>query len=310
MSLAIVLAGIGLIVLPSSARHQLERLRPTTWCRISSISLRFGLGLLQFGLAATAAPTLFRMLGVDQAAEACSRALGPVPPGGALTGTTAMVLLSLVVAARRRGRRHARRTIELVRIEPWLGTHVTLDGIDYVTLPSDRPLAYAVPGATPQVVVSERLPAELTADEFAAVLRHETSHLRHQHHRHLTLACEIDTSFGWLTAARRSTATLRLAVERVADEDAITTSEHRSHVRSALVKTATSLVTAVPTFTPLDTVTHRLAALDRPPNTAGIHRLTSVAVMIVPLATATAGATAWILASHHLLLGYINLCFG
>ena len=310
MSLAVVLAGFVLVVAPSVARGQLERLEPTTWCRINSISLRFGLGLLQFGLVATAAPTVLRTLGIDQAAEVCSRAFGSVPPGGDLTALLAMVLLGRLVIARRRARRHARRTIERGRIEPWIGEHLTRDGIDHVTIPADRPLAYAVPGCNPQIVVSETLPAALTCDELAAVLRHEVSHLRHHHHRHLLLACEVDSVLGRVPAAHQSAALLRLAVERVADEDAIASSQHRRDVRSALVKTATSLVDALPAFTPLDTIAHRLAALDNPRPACGGARIGSLVIATLPLAAVAAGTTAWTFASHHLILGLIGVCFG
>jgi beta-lactamase regulating signal transducer with metallopeptidase domain len=310
VSALFVVAGLGLVTLPALVRDRLERLPPVDWCRATSASIRFGLGLVQFGLAATAAPTTFRTLGIDQVADACSRIFGPAAPGGDVTGLASALLLTWVVVARRKARRHVRLTTRLARIEPWLGTHSHHDGINHVTIPSDHPIAYAVPGNEPQVVVSERLQASLSAEELAAVRRHETSHLRHGHHRQLALACEIETVFDRLDIFRRSAVMLRLAVERVADEDAITTSDHRSQLRSALAKTARSLVSAVPAFTPADTIVHRLAALDRPARSSGTNRVAGLAVMVVPLAIAAAGATAWALASHHLLFELVNVCFG
>src|SRR3546814_6182012 len=56
----------------------------------------------------------------------------------------------------------------------------------------------------PQIVVSEGLCGSMTADELAAVIRHEASHLRRRHHRELVLACEIETLFARVPFLARS----------------------------------------------------------------------------------------------------------
>ncbi|MBK5223947.1 MAG: M56 family metallopeptidase [Acidimicrobiia bacterium] len=267
MTAVFVLVGLGLVTLPTVQHRRLEQLAPQEWCRATATSIRAGLAVLQLGLLFGAAPTLLRAVGIHDAADACHRIFGPAAPGGAVTGWLGAGALGYVVHARWRARRHVRHTTEVTTIEPWLGTHQLTDGVDHVTIPSDRPLAYAVPGPSPQIVVSDRLRTSLTPDELAAVLRHETSHLRRGHHRELTLACEVETVFSRWPQMRRSAALLRLAVERVADEDAITTTEDRAHVRDALVKTATSLVIgAVPAFTSAATILHRIAALEAAPH--------------------------------------------
>src|SRR3546814_17199993 len=58
MTLIVSLGGLGLLVLPWLFRSRLTQLSPGEWTRVTSVSLRVGLGLVQFGLFATAAPTV------------------------------------------------------------------------------------------------------------------------------------------------------------------------------------------------------------------------------------------------------------
>ena len=303
-----VLVGVGLVALPAVQHRRLEQLAPTEWCHATATSIRAGMAVLQLGLLFGAAPTLLRAVGVHEAADACHRMFGPVAPGGAVTGWFSAALLGYVLHARRRARRHVRRVTEVTTIEPWLGTHQLVDGVDHVTIPSDRPLAYAVPGPAPQIVVSDRLRASLTPDELSAVLRHESSHLRRGHHRELTLACEVETVFSRLPQVMGTAALLRLAVERVADEDAIATTEDRGHVRDALVKTATSMVAAaVPAFTPAATILHRITALETAPHALPSTRVAALAPILLAVGGAWTAVAFWTLASHH-LFGLIAIC--
>ncbi len=303
-----MLVGVGLVALPAVQHRRLEQLPPPEWCRATATSIRAGMAVLQIGLLFGAAPTVLRTVGVHEAA-ACHRMFDSVVPGGAVTGWVDAALLGHVLHARWRARRHVRRAAEVATIEPWLGTHQLVDGVDQVAIPSDRPLAYAVPGPEPQVVVSDRLRSTLTSDELAAVLRHETSHLHRGHQRELTLACEVETVFSRCPQVLRGAALLRLAVERVADEDAIATTEDRGHVRDALVKTATSLVTAaVPAFTPAATIVHRITALETAPHALPSTRVAALAPILLAVAGAWTAVAFWTLASHH-LFGLVAICF-
>ena len=309
MTVLFVLVGVGLVALPAVQHRRLEQLSPPEWCRATTTSIRAGMAVLQLGLLFGAAPSVLRTVGVHEAADACHRMFGPAAPGGAVTGWLSAGLLGYVLHARWRARRHVRHAAAVTTIEPWLGTHQLVDGVDHVTIPSDRPLAYAVPGPAPQVVVSDRLRASLTPEELAAVLRHETSHLRRGHHRELTLACEVETVFARWPQVLRAAALLRLAVERVADEDAIATTEDRRHVRDALVKTATSMVAAaVPAFTPAATILHRITALETAPDALPSTRVAALAPILLAVAGAWTAVAFWTLASHH-LFGLIAICF-
>lgn len=308
MTLVVSLGGLGLLLLPWFLRSRLTQLSPAELTRATSISLRVGLGLLQFGLLSTAAPTVLGGAGAPELAETCSQVLGPPAPGGDLLGWASLGVLGWVLSARWRARRHVRRVTDTTRIEPWLGRHTESAGYDLAVVPAMEPLAYSVPGPHPQIVVSEGLCAVMTAEELAAVIRHEVSHLRRRHHRELVLACEVETLFARVPSVARATGVLRLAVERCADEDAIICPEDRHDVRRALTKTAMTLAGAVPAFTPAGTIVARLAALDHPPVASTVRRAQAVAMVGAPVALGLAAATTWTLTSHHLLLGLLSVC--
>lgn len=308
MTLIVSLGGLGLLVLPWLFRSRLTQLSPGEWTRVTSISLRVGLGLVQFGLFATAAPTVLGGAGAHDLADTCSQVLGPPAPGGDLTGWASLGLLAWVLSARWSARRQVRRVTDTTRIEPWLGRHTESAGYDLAVVPAMEPLAYSVPGRHPQIVVSEGLCGSMTADELAAVIRHEASHLRRRHHRELVLACEIETLFARVPFLARGTGVLRLAVERCADEDAIIHPEDRRNVRRALTKTAMTLAGAVAAFTPAETIVARLAALDHPPVASTVRRAQAVALIGVPVGIGLAAAATWTLTSHHLLLGLLSVC--
>ena len=82
----------------------------------------------------------------------------------------------------------------------------------------ERPEAYAVGGGEAHVVVSTGMLRLLDPAEREVLLAHERSHLRHRHHRHLTLARVTASAVPMLGFATRR---LRLAIERWADEDAV-----------------------------------------------------------------------------------------
>lgn len=308
MTLAVALGGLGLLHLPWLLRGRLTQLSPAEWTRATSISLRVGLVLVQFGLLASAAPTVLGGVGAHELAHTCSQVLGPPTPGGDLTGWASIVVLGWVLFARWQARRHVRQVTETTRIEAWLGSHTECDGFDLAVVPATQALAYSVPGPNPQIVLSEGLREAMTAEELAAVIRHETSHLRRHHHRQLVLACEIETVFAPIPALARATSVLRLAVERCADEDAITHPEDRHEVRGALTKTAVTIAGAVAAFTPADTILARLAALDHPPAINPARRAQTVAMMGAPVTIGLAAAATWTLMSHHLLLGLLSVC--
>ncbi|MGH9214874.1 MAG: hypothetical protein ACRDZS_01340, partial [Acidimicrobiales bacterium] len=101
--------------------------------------------------------------------------------------------------------------------------------------------------------------------ELDAVLRHERAHLVNDHGRYLLLATALEHTFGLFPLLRRSTAALRVTLERWADEEAAGSApESRQVVRNALLDVTSALVAepAVAAFTSADTVIERIEALE------------------------------------------------
>ncbi|TDC45591.1 M56 family peptidase [Actinomadura sp. KC345] len=102
-------------------------------------------------------------------------------------------------------------------------------------LETDVPIAVAVPGRHGGVLLSRGLLRGFTADELHVVFQHESSHLRHHHHRY--------TASGALASAllpplRPLDDRLRLSVERWADEDAAEAVGDRAFVAHTIAKAA------------------------------------------------------------------------
>lgn len=309
MSVLVVVAGLGLAILPGLLHRRIGRLPPVEACGLVSASVRAGLALIQVGLLATAAPTAFRILGIDSAADACAGLVGGEAPGGIVTAWVAAAAFGWMVFARRSARLHVRRIAVRMRIEPWAGTHRVREGIDHVTLQLAEPIAYAVPGPQPQVVVSEGLERRCTREELDVVLRHEASHLTHGHHRALGHARSLEAVLGAFPPAQATVRALRLAVERTADEDAIVSPDDRERIRSALLKVAMpSVPHPVMAFTGVDTVLQRLDALAAPRPVVAIDRAETLGLVLAAFAIVGIGAISWVLASHHLLLGFASFC--
>jgi hypothetical protein len=299
-ALLVLAAGLAMLALPGAQAWAGDRLPPAGWARATQACLRAGRALAYLALVVAAAPGALVLVGARSTAHACHRLVAaglpaPAPASVAARAVAAAALVALVgrsVAARRR----ARTGLRLARAEPWLGHHHLRDGVDVVTLPCDEHLAYAVPGRPGQVVLSTGLVRALDRDEVEAVLRHERAHLRHGHHRELGVAADVEACFGWFPPARRSAATLRLAVERWADEEAAGgCPQRRPAMRRALVKVVTGAGVPAPPFADVGTVVARLDALaERPPRAGLPARLVAtgpmVAVAVAPVVVAAACA--------------------
>lgn len=309
MTALLVATGLGLLILPGVLVQRWDHLSPREWTRLNLASLTIGLWAVRVGLFLSAAPTLLRAVGVEHAAVACHELFGPVLPGGAPIGWASAFAFIFVQHRMHQSKQRTREALDVVRVEAWLGDRSIVDGVDVVCLPTSEPLAYAVCGAPPQVVISKGLVEVLSDAELDAVVRHEHSHLAHNHQRHHSLAAAAEAAVGWLRPVRRSIGALRLGVERWADEDAAALPTERPLVRAALVKVTATMLGPVPSFTTGCTILDRLAALEREaPAPTTVTRV----VAAVPLLglTALIGVTliAWSTFTHHGLLGLVDLC--
>jgi Zn-dependent protease with chaperone function len=309
MSTVLVLAGLGLLALPGVAASAARHLQAREWRRLNRVAIGLGLVMVQLGLVLTAVPVLADAAGVEHIAHGCHHLLGPLLPGGAVTGwasaSASVALFSVAGVVHRRTRRLQRAA----RIDEWMGEHRQLAGATLVVLPTDAVVAYATPGSPSQVVVSRGLARVLGADELDAVVRHELAHLRNRHHRDLALAAVVDATLGWMPGLRASTAALRLGIERSADEEAAERPGAREAIRRALLKATETMLMPVPAFTTALTLVARLDALATPPPHPSL-RLR--AAMFAPLAVLAAVALSGLLGSgavtlHH-LLDQLGLC--
>lgn len=309
MTALLVASGIGLLILPGLLVKRWDHLPPREWTQLNLASVAIGMWAVRVGLGLSAAPTLLRTAGVEHAAVACHELFGPVLPGGAPIGWASAAAFTALEYRIRRSKRRTHAALEVMRVEAWLGTHVTVNGVDVIRLPTQEPLAYALAGRSPQVVITDGLVEVLSEAELQAVVRHERSHLEHGHQRHLATAAATDAAVGWIRPVRRSIDALRLGVERWADEDAAPLPTERRLVRAALVKVTATMLGPALSFTTGCTILDRMKALDReaPDPTAATR-----AVAVVPLLSLTAimAATliAWSSYTHHGLLAMVGYC--
>jgi Zn-dependent protease with chaperone function len=261
--------GLALLALPAVARRGGRRLlHPDEWGRLCATAIAGGGLVVEVAAVLYAAPTLATSSGIPMLAQLCQRMLAPLAPGGPVAGWTAAAVAATLPALGGIGWARARRAARQAWVERGLGHQTLQPGYELVVLPTPYLVAVSVPalGRAPagQVVISEGLVDALGSDELDAVLRHEAAHLRHRHDRYLAAAAMIDHAFAWFLPARWSTASLRVALERWADEDAAAAIGDRGLLRQALVSVTVSLVAepAVAAFSAAETIGERLDALD------------------------------------------------
>lgn len=149
--------------------------------------------------------------------------------------------------------------------------------------------AYAVPGPSPRVVLSDGLVRRLSSAEVDACVAHERSHLVHRHHLY-ALALELcAAACPWLRrAARRS----QFHLERWADEDAAVATGDRVTVARAIARAAVeehdrrSRALAFSTRFVEQRVTAMLGPGPAASRLAGTVALAGTAALTVPLALA------------------------
>lgn len=133
-------------------------------------------------------------------------------------------------------------------------------------LQTDVPIALAVPGRRGGVLVSRGLMSALSPPELGVVFQHESSHLRHAHHRYLAVGA---LAAGLLPPLRALNERMRFALERWADEDAAEAVGDRELVARTIARVALMRSQPAPgpmgAFADSGVVRRVEALLDRPP---------------------------------------------
>jgi hypothetical protein len=215
--LVLLVLGVVLLALPGAVRVPPHRLPPHEWTSVAFVSIVAGTAALLAGLMLAAVPAVAAALGIPDVAHECRGALAPLATEPTflswIAAALAIVLTARIGGASISSFRRARRA----RVEPWLGDHDPRDGFDLVTVPADAPLAFGVPGRTPQVVISTALTERLQRNELEAVVDHEAAHLRLHHPRMLAVLRGIDVGLGVAPFVAGSVRRLRAAFEVWAD---------------------------------------------------------------------------------------------
>lgn len=107
----------------------------------------------------------------------------------------------------------------LRRLTPVATSREDRDRFTLVRFSSDLPLAVAVPGRSPEILVSSAMERELAPDQLRAVLAHEYAHLR-GHHGVLVRLAELNAAFlpAVVPAGRKLRRATRMLVELIADD--------------------------------------------------------------------------------------------
>lgn len=275
MTASLLLSALGLLAVPGLLRPLARRLPPAEWAALCALLLAAGAIVLEVLAVLVAIPTVMRAAGLPEVADLCQEALGRLIPGEAAVGWVAFAAAAGVPGLAAREVLRTRRARRAVRagVGPAAGELLAHHGHPLFVVPSDRLVAFSVPGSAPQVVISRGLADELTDGELTAVLHHELAHLSNQHHRYLLLASVVEGSLGLLRPVRRSAAALRAALERWADEQAAATSTGgRASVRSALLRVAAAMAGVDPrlaSFLAASTMAERIEALQADSQTRG-----------------------------------------
>jgi hypothetical protein len=297
-------SGFVLVSLPALLRPAGRRLEPEKWAIVCRLTMALGWAAVEAALVGQAAPTILRALDVSALAAVCERVIGTWVPGGTVVDWAAfgvalgMPILAVIGIVR------TRATWGTIHVEPQLGRHSSVTGLDALTrldlavIPARVPVAFSVSHrGRGQIVVSDGLLAHLDETGARLVLRHEAAHLRYHHHRFLLFGAAIEHAFVWLPPIRASVAAMRVALERWADEAAAgADAARRGELRGALVGVAHHMVSEpVAALWGASSVVERLEALDRGPvRSRTTQRLVTYAPVAIVGLTAAAALGFWL----------------
>ena len=298
MSLVILAFAFGLLAAPGGGLALARRMSARAWVRWSTISTLTGVLLLEVGLLLVALPTVFRSLGLVGFADLCARMAGHLFPWGGVLGWPAaagsvalpLAILSGFIGAMKTHRGLCQRAVHAPTVSDMAGVKV-------VEVAGPEAFALAVPGRQSCVVISSGALATLSESERAAVIRHEVAHLQSRHWVGLALVVGTRRALGWLPIIRRTLQSVRLGIEREADEYAAgALGEGRDAVKTAILKFAGVSVSAATalSFSDSDLIVERLRALGtsgRPSILAtGTAGFVVISIAVAALATLSAWA--------------------
>ncbi len=303
MNWMLVLGGVALLLVPGVLARLNRRFTPTAIVNLNRGAVIAGYGFSLGGLTATSAPALLRELGLTRFAIVCERVLGHLGPSHPVVALLAAVFGLWFWWSAIRGLKAVMARLATVRVERELGRHFPCRGLTLVLLPGEGPLAYAVPGRHPQIVVSGPWWRRLSPSDRRVVLHHEMGHIGLSHGIDLVLIETMHRSLGRIRWIRDGLSCWQLAMEQSADGAAASRCG-RAAVAQALRRLVADGAGPALAFDGADTVAGRLEYLDRgdPPG-----RAAAIAVGLVGAVSGTAAVSAaiWLVHAHSAVVGLV-----
>lgn len=276
-----LLLSVLLVALPALALPMVRTThRPRAWSHVLVVSLGAGFVLVVVSLIHESLPLVLTMLGLPHLAAACHALGGHLFGGSPPLNAVAGLLAVSVCWGSAQGVAATVRVNATLRRGSKQAVAAKVTGDRTVIVPMSRSWAVAVPGDIPLVAISPDTIDTLERPELNAVVRHELAHLEHHHAGFLLLGVAATEGLWFIPWRRRAATTLRLALERWADESSTArSSEERKYVHSALRK-----LTAI---APSALARYRITALERPVE-SGRHEWgwPTVAIAVIPLVAA------------------------
>lgn len=261
-----IIVGIALLGAAGRIGSLTVRIHPAHLVRLMLGVMVLGLVLVEVGLLLWFAPVALDLLGLTDLSQVCLKAVGGTVPGGEAGGLVSGLAAISLGATALRGGWNVLSTQADLRIESSLVRAEPFENFDLVVVPSPRRMAYTIGGRRPQVILTSTTVEELAPELVDVIMAHESVHARYRHDRFLALAAAMETAVGWLPPVATAVASVRLSLERWADEDAARQAPGgREQVRKALLVACLGHeVGHLAGFGKPEMVSARVASLDQP----------------------------------------------
>ncbi|MGH8872999.1 MAG: M56 family metallopeptidase [Acidimicrobiia bacterium] len=305
----ITIAGVAVLVSAGISAVIGDRFHPVHRVRLTLGALLTGLFVAEAGLILWATPVLLDIVGLVDLAEVCRRILGGPTLGGTAGGVIAGLGAVWLGGAMFTGWWGVLWTQRRLRIESAIAPTDRREGFDLYVLASPRRMAYTVGGRRPQVVLTSAVVDELPFDLVEVITAHERVHARNRHHRLLALAAGVESAAGWLYPVGRAVDSVRLSLERWADEDAsLIAPQGRDDVRKALLSACLSGASGATGFGDPEMVSARISALESAEPSPFSSRLASAYVAFGCAMVTSLAVVSWATHVSILVLSHPGQC--
>lgn len=306
MALMVTLFGALLLLATPILLDRAEGRVPAHWvARLGSFSLFAGASILHLSLALGAVPTVLRALDLHRFASVCDRLLlhlgVSVPP---YLGWLSLVLFVVSATSLARGLVLAIRADRGVRAATFASASWRGHGFPISVVESTNATAFGLGGRHERIVISSGLVERLDPAELDVVIAHEAAHLLHRDPALLRALYALELGASAVPWLGRSVSSVRLAIERAADEAAVYGDPFRRQAAVGALMKATGIDgLTLPALSTVETLARRISALLQPqPSYEGFWAPTAALLVALPLAVSIVGVASWVTHGHVALL--------